>query len=143
MFNRDFLCFSETLNVATFHWLFNQITNYLDKLMSDKKSGVQWSRRLQLAVGAYREMLECLAAVDRNCDAELRKTAHTLKSASLEPFFPVFHPLESNEAPKSVCCVRPTYEPRMSPRVCGSDDGIDLECSRLQSIRRSNSFDWG
>ncbi|VEL37587.1 unnamed protein product [Protopolystoma xenopodis] len=58
--------FLETLSVSVFHWIHEQILSYRETLFADRRGGgsnfraIQASRRLALAVAAYREFLTCL-----------------------------------------------------------------------------------
>lgn len=84
---------SETLNVSTFHWIYDQVMHYREMLMSDKRGGasnrraLQASRRLELSVAAYREFLRCvtrmtrLTSVDRHPDGELGETEESVAEA--------------------------------------------------------------
>ncbi|KER22743.1 hypothetical protein T265_09227 [Opisthorchis viverrini] len=62
---------SETLNAATFHWIYDQVMHYREVVFSDKRGGgtnrraLQASRRLELAVAAYREFLTCVERMFR------------------------------------------------------------------------------
>ncbi|CAH8658970.1 unnamed protein product [Schistosoma curassoni] len=63
-FRSDYI--SETLSVPIFHWIYDQVINYKEHLVTDKRGGasnqraIQAARRLELAVACYKEFLTCL-----------------------------------------------------------------------------------
>ncbi|XP_050308820.1 protein timeless homolog [Anthonomus grandis grandis] len=71
---------SETMSVQTFHYVQQQSENFYDMMATDKKKIKLWSRRLHLAVLAYRELFMTLAAMDRSPDGNVRDSAKVIKS---------------------------------------------------------------
>ncbi|CAH8678097.1 unnamed protein product [Schistosoma rodhaini] len=63
-FRSDYI--SETLSVPIFHWIYDQVINYKEHLVTNKRGGasnqraMQAARRLELAVACYKEFLTCL-----------------------------------------------------------------------------------
>ncbi|CAH8581902.1 unnamed protein product [Schistosoma turkestanicum] len=63
-FRSDYI--SETLSVSIFHWIYDQVINYKEHLVTNKRGGasnqraMQAARRLELAVTCYKEFLTCL-----------------------------------------------------------------------------------
>ncbi|CAH8673767.1 unnamed protein product [Schistosoma rodhaini] len=61
-----FTLVSETLSVPTFHWIYDQVINYKEHLVTNKRGGasnqraMQAARRLELAVACYKQFLTCL-----------------------------------------------------------------------------------
>lgn len=59
-------CLSESLNISVFNWVYTLSMGYREALLTDKRGGtkrgnaLQISRRLALAVSAYRQFLLCL-----------------------------------------------------------------------------------
>ncbi|KAL5105476.1 hypothetical protein TcWFU_005467 [Taenia crassiceps] len=57
---------SESLNASVFNWVYTLSMGYREALLTDRRGGarnrsaLQWSRRLALAVSAYRQFLLCL-----------------------------------------------------------------------------------
>ena len=39
------LCFSETLSVPTFHYIYNNLLRYYEMIMVEKKEAIVWGRR--------------------------------------------------------------------------------------------------
>ncbi|KAK4474521.1 hypothetical protein MN116_001668 [Schistosoma mekongi] len=63
-FRSDYI--SETLSVSIFHWIYDQVMNYKEHLVINKRGGasnqraLQAARRLELSVASYKEFLICL-----------------------------------------------------------------------------------
>lgn len=68
---------SETLSTSTLHFIQMLITNHLDKLKVEKKSYHDVSRRLHLALRAYREILYLLKSIDS--ESPFAQTVKTIK----------------------------------------------------------------
>lgn len=80
---------SETINVNSFHWIYNQIVLYRDGTLADKANSAGFYRKLELAVGAYNELLHFLVMLDGHSDDNYRKLSSSIKSAlSLSPDSP-------------------------------------------------------
>jgi len=58
------------MSVQTFHYVQQQSENFFDMMSTDKKKLKLWSRRLHLALLAYRELFMTLSAMDRSPDGE-------------------------------------------------------------------------
>ncbi|XP_055524014.1 protein timeless homolog isoform X2 [Wyeomyia smithii] len=63
---------SESLSVQCFHWIITRVEYYVDMIRSDKTHARLWSRRLHVAVQAYREMLQSLQALQMLPDAKAK-----------------------------------------------------------------------
>lgn len=73
--NIDYI--SETLSTSSLHFIQILITNHQDKLKIEKKNFHEVSRRLHLAIRAYREILLLLKSIDS--DSPFFQTAKTIK----------------------------------------------------------------
>ncbi|XP_015840765.1 protein timeless homolog isoform X2 [Tribolium castaneum] len=71
---------SETMAVQTFRYVQQLTEKYFDMIQSDKKNAVLWSRRLHLALLAYRELFLTLCAMDKSPDETVRDSARVIKS---------------------------------------------------------------
>jgi timeless len=72
---------SEGLSTGTIHWICGQIQHDADMVQSDKRMKVNWNRRLQLGVVAYREFLENLPVMEgQEGDDEVQALVVKLKS---------------------------------------------------------------
>lgn len=68
------------MSVQTFHYVQQQSENYYDLMSTDKKKFRLWSRRLHLALLAYRELFSTLCAMDRSDDQAVRNSSKVIKS---------------------------------------------------------------
>lgn len=73
-------CFSETMSVQTFHYVQQQSENHYDLIQTDKKKRRLWSRRLHVALLAYRELFHTLSAMDKSADGTVRDSSRVIKS---------------------------------------------------------------
>ncbi|KAH1021930.1 hypothetical protein HUJ04_011414, partial [Dendroctonus ponderosae] len=71
---------SETVAVQTFHYVQRQSETFYDLMSTDGKKLILWSRRLHLALLAYRELFMTLAAMDKSPDGNVRDSARVIKS---------------------------------------------------------------
>lgn len=71
---------SETMTVSTFHFVQKQIDTYNDLVQMDKKKFFVWSRKLHLALKAYRELFQTLAEMDKSGLEVVRSSAKVIKS---------------------------------------------------------------
>lgn len=71
---------SETMSIQTFHFVQQQMETYFDMINTDKKKLRLWSKRLHLALLAYKELLLTLCAMDKSNDETMRKSAKVIKS---------------------------------------------------------------
>ncbi|KAJ8982321.1 hypothetical protein NQ317_006666 [Molorchus minor] len=71
---------SETMSIQTFHYVQQQSESYFDLMQTDKKKLRSWSRRLHLALLAYRELLLTLCAMDKSPDGTVRDSSKVIKS---------------------------------------------------------------
>lgn len=72
--------FSETMSVRTFHYVQQLMDSYFDGIQTDKKKITLWSRRLHIALLAYRELLLTINAMDKSTDVTVRDSANVIKS---------------------------------------------------------------
>ncbi|XP_018561954.1 protein timeless homolog [Anoplophora glabripennis] len=71
---------SETMSVQAFHYVQQLSENYFDLMQTDKSKLRLWSRRLHLALLAYRELFLTLNAMDRSPDGTVRDSSKVIKS---------------------------------------------------------------
>lgn len=72
--------FSETMSVPMFHYVQQQMEKYYDMISVEKKKFAPWVRRLNLALRAYKELLNTLLAMDTCPDSTVKDSAKVLKS---------------------------------------------------------------
>jgi timeless len=66
--------------VQTFRYVQQLMENYFDMIQTDKKKIILWSRRLHLALLAYRELLLTICVMDKSPDGTVRDSARVIKS---------------------------------------------------------------
>ncbi|XP_070536276.1 protein timeless homolog [Ptychodera flava] len=71
---------SETFSVQSFHYIETNLQNYYEMMLTDKKEVTQWSRRMHLAMRAYKELLLSLDAMGHSKDSSLVDSANVIKS---------------------------------------------------------------
>jgi timeless len=71
---------SEALSTGCIHWICNQIQNNAEMIQSDKKKKLNWNRRLQLGLQAYREILQSLQVMEKLDDDDIKALVAKLKS---------------------------------------------------------------
>jgi timeless len=71
---------SETMSVQTFHYVQTQLENCYDMLSSDKKKILLWSRRMHLALKAYKVKIFITGEGKHNTNIILRQHNNNLFS---------------------------------------------------------------
>lgn len=70
---------SETMNIQSFHWVQSQLEHSHAMMVTDKKKIYLWSRRMHLALRAYQELLNYLAAMETSPDKEICDSAQVIQ----------------------------------------------------------------
>lgn len=70
---------SETMSKESFHYVQQRMEHDFDMLQNDKKKLLLWSKRLHLALLAYRELLLTLSAMDKSTDSMVVESARIIK----------------------------------------------------------------
>lgn len=78
------------MSIESFYYVQKQTDKYFDMISSDKKKLRLWSRRLHLALLAYRELLLTLSVMDKSTDFSVKESARVIKSN-------IFYALEYRE----------------------------------------------
>ncbi|XP_060524214.1 protein timeless homolog isoform X2 [Cylas formicarius] len=71
---------SETMSVQTFHYVQQQSEQFYDLIASDKKRLKLWSKRLHVALLAYRELFLTLAAMDKSTEKSVQDSSKVIKN---------------------------------------------------------------
>ncbi|KAL7020730.1 hypothetical protein ACKWTF_011627 [Chironomus riparius] len=71
---------SEAVTVGTIHWICSQIQNDSEMIQTDKRRKINWNRRLQLGIHAYREFLQTLQVMELDDDEEVKGLVAKLKT---------------------------------------------------------------
>ncbi|KAH0629176.1 hypothetical protein JD844_011046 [Phrynosoma platyrhinos] len=98
---------SETVGVRTFHFIEQNLTNYYEMLLMDKKEATSWSRRMHLALKAYQELLMTVHEMDHSQEEAIRHSSHILKNNIFymmeyrELFLALFRKFDETKQPRS------------------------------------------
>ncbi|XP_057614159.1 protein timeless homolog isoform X1 [Chionomys nivalis] len=71
---------SETLSVRTFHFVEQNLTNYYEMMLTDRKDAASWARRMHLALKAYQELLATVNEMDMSPDEAVRESSRIIKN---------------------------------------------------------------
>ncbi|KAJ3665888.1 hypothetical protein Zmor_001353 [Zophobas morio] len=71
---------SETMSVQTFRYVQQLMEKFFDMIQTDKKNIILWSRRLHLALLAYKELLLTICVMDKSPDGTVRDSSKVIKS---------------------------------------------------------------
>ncbi|XP_012609353.2 protein timeless homolog isoform X1 [Microcebus murinus] len=71
---------SETLSVRTFHFIEQNLTNYYEMMLTDRKEAASWARRMHLALKAYQELLATVNEMDMSPDETVRESSRIIKN---------------------------------------------------------------
>ncbi|XP_029450670.1 protein timeless homolog [Rhinatrema bivittatum] len=98
---------SETVSIRTFHFVEQNLTNYYEMMLTDKKEAVSWSRRMHLALKAYQELLTTLYDMDLCKEEAVRESSKIIKSNIFylmeyrELFLTLFRKFDETKQPRS------------------------------------------
>ncbi|XP_012508215.1 PREDICTED: protein timeless homolog [Propithecus coquereli] len=71
---------SETLSVRIFHFIEQNLTNYYEMMLTDRKEAASWARRMHLALKAYQELLATVNEMDVSPDEAVRESSRIIKN---------------------------------------------------------------
>ncbi|XP_006897685.1 PREDICTED: protein timeless homolog [Elephantulus edwardii] len=71
---------SETLSVRTFHFIEQNLTNYYEMMLTDRKEAASWARRMHLALKAYQELLATVNEMDMSPQEAVRESSRIIKN---------------------------------------------------------------
>ncbi|XP_070266079.1 protein timeless homolog [Myotis yumanensis] len=71
---------SETLSVRTFHFIEQNLTNYYEMMLTDRKEAASWARRMHLALKAYQELLATVNEMDVSPEEAVRESSRIIKN---------------------------------------------------------------
>ncbi|XP_027710880.1 protein timeless homolog [Vombatus ursinus] len=101
---------SETLSVRTFHFIEQNLTNYYEMMLTDRKEAVSWGRRMHLALKAYQELLATVNKMDMSTDEAVRESSRIIKNNVFyimeyrELFLTLFRKFDETRQPRSYLC---------------------------------------
>lgn len=71
---------SETLSVRSFHFIEQNLTNYYEMMLTDRKEARSWACRMHLALKAYQELLATVNEMDMSPDEAVRESSRIIKN---------------------------------------------------------------
>ncbi|XP_010642972.1 protein timeless homolog [Fukomys damarensis] len=71
---------SETLSVRSFHFIEQNLTNYYEMMLTDRKEARSWACRMHLALKAYQELLATVNEMDVSPDEAVRESSRIIKN---------------------------------------------------------------
>ncbi|CAI9538196.1 unnamed protein product [Staurois parvus] len=98
---------SETVSVRTFHFIEQNLTNYYEMMLTDKKEATSWARRMHLALKAYQELITTINEMDHSKDESVRDSSKVIKNNIFyvmeyrELFLALFRKFDETKQPRS------------------------------------------
>ncbi|XP_069086800.1 protein timeless homolog isoform X2 [Pleurodeles waltl] len=98
---------SETVSIRTFHFIEQNLTNYYEMMLMDKKEATSWSKRMHLALKAYQELLTTIYEMDLSKDEAVRDSSRIIKNNIFylmeyrELFLALFRKFDETKQPRS------------------------------------------
>lgn len=98
---------SETVSIRTFHFIEQNLTNYYEMMLMDKKEATSWSKRMHLALKAYQELLKTIHEMDLSKDEAVRDSSKVIKNNIFylmeyrELFLALFRKFDETKQPRS------------------------------------------
>ncbi|XP_041438460.1 protein timeless homolog isoform X2 [Xenopus laevis] len=98
---------SETVSIRTFHFIEQNLTNYYEMMLTDKKEATSWARRMHLALKAYQELLSNVHEMDHSKEEAVRESSKIIKNNIFylmeyrELFLALFRKFDETKQPRS------------------------------------------
>ncbi|ESP02893.1 hypothetical protein LOTGIDRAFT_230391 [Lottia gigantea] len=70
---------SETMSTTTFHYIYTNLLNYYEMMITEKKEAKVWGRRAHLALKAYQELMLTLDSMDRSGNPQVMESSKVIK----------------------------------------------------------------
>ncbi|XP_069735742.1 protein timeless homolog isoform X1 [Phaenicophaeus curvirostris] len=136
---------SETVGVRAFHFIEQNLTNYYEMALMDKKEAATWARRMHLALKAYQELLRTVQAMDQSPEQAVRDSSQVIKSNIFylmeyrELFLALFRKFDETKQPRSF--LRDLVETahlflRMLERFCRGRAGLVVQSKRVRRKKK-------
>ncbi|KAL2776225.1 protein timeless-like protein isoform 2, partial [Daubentonia madagascariensis] len=141
---------SETLSVRTFHFIEQNLTNYYEMMLTDRKEAASWARRMHLALKAYQELLATVNEMDASPDEAVRESSRIIKNNIFyvmeyrELFLTLFRKFDERCQPRSF--LRDLVETthlflKMLERFCRSRGNLVVQNKRKKRKRKKKALD--
>ncbi|XP_073519784.1 protein timeless homolog isoform X2 [Phyllobates terribilis] len=98
---------SETASIRTFHFIEQNLTNYYEMMLIDKKEATSWAHRMHLALKACQELLMTVNEMDHSKDSSVRESSKVIKNNIFymmeyrELFLTLFRKFDETKQPRS------------------------------------------
>ncbi|XP_037370906.1 protein timeless homolog isoform X2 [Talpa occidentalis] len=136
---------SETLSVRTFHFIEQNLTNYYEMMLTDRKEAASWARRMHLALKAYQELLATVNEMDMSPEEAVRESSRIIKNNIFyvmeyrELFLALFRKFDERCQPRSF--LRDLVETthlflKMLERFCRSRGNLVVQNKRKKRKKR-------
>lgn len=141
---------SETLSVRTFHFIEQNLTNYYEMMLTDRKEAASWARRMHLALKAYQELLATVNEMDMSPDEAVRESSRIIKNNIFyvmeyrELFLALFRKFDERFQPRSF--LRDLVETthlflKMLERFCRSRGNLVVQNKRKKRKKKKKALD--
>ncbi|XP_058867498.1 protein timeless homolog [Acipenser ruthenus] len=139
---------SETVSIRTFHYIEQNLTNYYEMMVTDRREASAWARRMHLALKAYQELLMTVNEMDRSKDENIRESARVIKSNIFylmefrEIFLALLRRFDETRQPRSFLqdLVETTHLfLRMLERFCKGRNHLLVQKKKVHKRRKSKS----
>ncbi|KAM3935169.1 protein timeless homolog [Leptodactylus fuscus] len=98
---------SETASIRTFHFIEQNLTNYYEMMLTDKREATSWARRMHLALKSYQELLMTVNEMDHSKDPSVRESSKVIKNNIFymmeyrELFLALFRKFDETKQPRT------------------------------------------
>ncbi|XP_006859499.1 PREDICTED: protein timeless homolog [Chrysochloris asiatica] len=141
---------TETLSVRTFHFIEQNLTNYYEMMLTDRKEASSWARRMHLALKAYQELLATVNEMDMSADEAVRESSRIIKNNIFymmeyrELFLALFRKFDERCQPRSY--LRDLVETthlflKMLERFCQSRGNLVVQNKRKKRKKKKKILD--
>nr|XP_030722476.1 protein timeless homolog isoform X2 [Globicephala melas] len=141
---------SETLTVRTFHFIEQNLTNYYEMMLTDRKEATSWARRMHLALKAYQELLATVNEMNASPDEAVRESSRIIQNNIFyvmeyrELFLALFRKFNERCQPRSF--LRDLVETthlflKMLERFCRSRGNLMVQNKRKKRKKKKNVLD--
>ncbi|KAM6215560.1 protein timeless homolog [Rhynchocyon petersi] len=141
---------SETLSVRTFHFIEQNLTNYYEMMLTDRKEAASWARRMHLALKAYQELLATVNEMDMSQEEAVRESSRIIKNNIFyvmeyrELFLALFRKFDERWQPRSF--LRDLVETthlflKMLERFCQSRGNLMVQNKRKKRKKKKKELD--
>ncbi|XP_054833022.1 protein timeless homolog isoform X2 [Eublepharis macularius] len=136
---------SETVGVRTFHFIEQNLTNYYEMMLINKKEATSWSRRMHLALKAYQELLMTVHEMDHSQEEAVRNSSHIIKNNIFylmeyrELFLTLFRKLDEKKQPRSF--IKDLVETthlflKMLERFCKGRNNVIVQSKKIKRKKK-------